>query len=157
MSWLLLQGWPRPALASMFPTYSLLSVLAWDFLVLFFFMSQHLIGPWWMSRNSLIFFREFVEIFVHWVWTSADSFSELSPNYTMERHAFLGYNSWKVKTLRGLHHGKACVSSVKSVESHVICDLFCIKAGSFTVKLAEKVFTFCGLYLFATTLEGPWN
>jgi hypothetical protein len=73
-----------------------------------FFMSQHLIGPWWTSRNCLIFFREFAEIFVHEVWLSAD-------------------NSRKVKTFRGLYRGKAC-----------ICELFCVKAGFSMVKSVES-------------------
>jgi hypothetical protein len=65
----------------------------------------------------------------------------------VERHAFPGYNSQKVKTLHGLYHGKACLSSVKSVERHVIRDLFCIKAGSSTVKIGGKSFYFLRIIL----------
>jgi hypothetical protein len=48
--------------------------------------------------------------------------SELSVDYTSERHAFPGLNSGKVKTFRGLYRiiirGKACD-----------CKLFCVKEG----------------------------
>jgi hypothetical protein len=48
--------------------------------------------------------------------------SELSVDYTAERHAFPGHNSRKVKTFRGLYRGKACLSAVYSTERHVIAN-----------------------------------
>jgi hypothetical protein len=48
--------------------------------------------------------------------------SELSVDYTVERHAFLGYNSRKVKTFCRLYCRKACLSAVESAERHIIAD-----------------------------------
>jgi hypothetical protein len=78
------------------------------FFGLILFMSQHLIGPWWTSRNCLIFFREFAEIFVNEVWLSAD-------------------NLRKVGTFRWLYRGKACNRK-----------LFYVKAGFPMVKSMES-------------------
>jgi hypothetical protein len=55
--------------------------------------------------------------------------SKLSANYTVERHAFPGYNSRKVKNFRRLDRGKARMS---------FRELFCIKAGFSGVKSAES-------------------
>jgi hypothetical protein len=46
--------------------------------------------------------------------------SELSVDYTAERHAFPEYNSRKVKTFLGLYRRKAWLSEVKSAERHVV-------------------------------------
>jgi hypothetical protein len=53
--------------------------------------------------------------------------SELSMDYTAERHAFPGYNSQKVITFRGLYRGKACNP-----------ELFYVKAGFSMVKSMES-------------------
>jgi hypothetical protein len=53
--------------------------------------------------------------------------SELSLDYTKERHAFTGCYSRKFITLRGLYRGKACN-----------CKLFCVKAGFSTLKSVES-------------------
>ncbi len=120
------------------------------FFGLVFLMRQHLIGPWWMSSNSLLFFREFAEIFVRGdIRTLSLTFQGLSAksqnfpriycgkaclsaDYTAERHAFLGYNSRKVKTFhpfRGIIRGKACN-----------CELFCVKADLSMVKSMESFY-----------------
>jgi hypothetical protein len=59
--------------------------------LVFFSMSQHLLGPWWMSRNSLIFFARI-----------CGDICALSLTF---RRLF-------VRTFPELHRGKACLSGV---------------------------------------------
>ncbi len=63
---------------------------------------------------------------------------ELSTDYTVERHAFPGYNSQKVKTFRGLYRRKAWL--LRGIIRGKACnrELFCIKAGFFMLKSMES-------------------
>jgi hypothetical protein len=85
-----------------------------------------------MSSKSLIFFSR---ISLRYSCTKFDfpriirRKAELSADYTVERHAFSEYNSWKVKTFCRFYRGKVC--------SH---ELFCIKAGFSMVKSMESFY-----------------
>ncbi len=127
------------------------------FFGLFFLLSQHLIGSWWTSRNSEIFFQEFAEIFVHEFDFPLiiHGKSELSANYTKERLAFLGtiqgnafprYNQRKGMSFCELFYVKAGFTAVKSMEKVLTVCKFPAKSRAFLQDISRKVKTFHGSY-----------
>jgi hypothetical protein len=108
-----------------------------EFFGLVFFMSQHLIGPWWMSRNSSIFFCEFAEIFKH-VWLSTDYLRNVRTFRKLNCKKAYGYNSQKVKTFRGLFCVKIGFSKVKSTENFDFSRTILRKGMPFSRIIAES-------------------
>jgi hypothetical protein len=101
----------------------------------FFFMSQHLIGPRWMPGNSLIFFREFSEIFVHKVWLSVDYLQKVR---TFRKLYCGGIILGKSKPFRGKIRGKACKPRIILPQGRLLHSTIHGKFWLFTHYSAEK-------------------
>jgi hypothetical protein len=70
-------------------------------------MHQHIIGPWWMSRNIFIFFLEYAEKFMYKLWLSAGN----------RRQNFLWILSHKGVPFRSKICGKSKLSMDYTTES----------------------------------------